>query len=607
MATSLGTTYFDTFANYELAYDVLGQNKQNNYSTVRLYGILHVTGNSISWSSGSASVHTESTGIGTWYGRGDHLLIQRDFTFYHDANGNFSSWIGASINTAWKSGSTGGTLTLKHIDRYPVLNNGGNFTDEGNPTYNITAYNTFPIRVKIEAGGNSQLIIRNLTSKTSQNYTLELTEVERNTLRALTPNSNSLKVRETVCAMSGNSEKSVSYKDYTMSIVNANPTFSNFEFEDINPTTIALTGNNQICVNGYSNIKATISTANKAEAIKGATMNKYKFSIGTISTEIVYSGDSNVSGVINNVPNGNFNMYAIDSRNNSTLVTKVASQEIAYEPVYIDKQNSKIERDDNRVGDGAILTLNGTLWNNSFGVVTNDITSITYRLKKTDSSTWIDGTTTITPTITDNSFTFLGLIASDNQDTTWDLNASYNIEVTISDELSTTVVEFILNSAIPTMCLDKDGVGIMGAYDSSEGGTLQLEGQDIIKIITDKVKGVELFTATSSGATSSTITLSDDASNYYCIEIFYGYGMATNYENITSSRLYNPDGKTINLSLFFEGSGGNKIEFHTGIFNISGNKLIPLNWYGNGNIYHNSATSIAKTHTLTIIKVIGYK
>ena len=35
MATWLGTVQFDTYASYELAYDLLGQNAQGNYSTVR--------------------------------------------------------------------------------------------------------------------------------------------------------------------------------------------------------------------------------------------------------------------------------------------------------------------------------------------------------------------------------------------------------------------------------------------------------------------------------------------------------------------------------------------------------------------------------------------
>lgn len=512
MATWLGTTYFDTYANYELSYDLLGQNAQGNYSTVRLYGTLHVTGNGISWSSGSASVHTESGGIGTWYGRGDHLLIQRDFTFYHDNNGNFSSWIGGSISTTYKSGSTGGTMTLPKINRQAIVTGATDFNDEGNPKITFTNPAGFRINARLEFSGT---YINRENIPNTGSYTFSLTNEERELLRSKIPNSNSLTVREVIATCySGTTEGAWSYQDKTMTLINANPIFNNFEFEDINPTTLALTGDSSINVNGFSNIKVSIPTQDKAEAIKSATMSKYKFSIGTVSTEIVYSDSSIVSGVINNAPNGNFSVYAIDSRNNSTLVTKVASREIAYEPIYIDKQNSKIERDDNRVGDGAILTLNGTLWNNSFGVVTNDITSVTYRLKKTDSSTWIDGTTTITPTITDNSFAFSGLIASDNQDTTWDLNASYNVEVTISDELSTTVVEFILNSAIPTMCLDKNGVGIMCAYDSSLGGYLQVNGKVI-----ESAKLLWTNPNPNNGFNPQDITLNSD--DYDILEIYY--------------------------------------------------------------------------------------
>lgn len=485
MATWLGTTYFDNYANYELSYDLLSQNVQGNYSIVRLYGTLHVTGYSISWSWGNASVYTESAGIGTYYSRGDYVVIQRDFTFYHDNNGNFSSWIGGGISTSYNSGETGGTMTLPKINRQANVTGATDFTDESNPTITFSNPAGFRINARLEFSGST---IRRDNISNTGSYTFELTNEERELLRSKIPNSNSLGVRELIATCySGTIESAWSWQDKKMTIVNANPVFNNFEFEDVNPTTLALTGNNQVCINGFSNIKATIPLLNKAEAIKSATMSKYRFSISNISTDISYKDDSNVSGVINNAKSGTFNVFAIDSRNNATSVTKLAQSEINYEPIYIDKQNSKIERDDNRVGDNAILTLNGTLWNDDFGDVLNSITSVTYRLKKTDSSTWIDGTTTITPTITDNNFTFTGMIASDNQDTSWDLDSSYNVEVTIEDELSISTVSFVLNSAIPTISLDKNGVGIMCAYDSSTGTSLQIDGKSIDQYILDVV------------------------------------------------------------------------------------------------------------------------
>lgn len=115
-----------------------------------MYGILNVTGNSISWSSGSASVHTSGLqSIGTYYSRGSYVVIQRDFTFGHDSNGNFSAYIGASISTTYKSGDTGGVLTLPHINRQSKINSftGTNINSDFSATY--TAYTNYENRLRI--------------------------------------------------------------------------------------------------------------------------------------------------------------------------------------------------------------------------------------------------------------------------------------------------------------------------------------------------------------------------------------------------------------------------------------------------------------------------
>lgn len=215
----VGTSYFDTWANYQVGYDIIETNALSGYHKLRLYGVLNVTGNNISWSSGTARVWDNTVGIGTWYGNGSYTLVTKDVYIYCDASGNFgATYIDGAISTSYKSGSCGGNAYLPHIDRFPVLNSGSNFTDKTNPVYNITAYNSYDLRVKIEAGGNTSLITRNLSSKGSQTYTLALTDEERKTLRRLSPNGKTLSVRETVCALQNGSEISWSYKDYTMTI-----------------------------------------------------------------------------------------------------------------------------------------------------------------------------------------------------------------------------------------------------------------------------------------------------------------------------------------------------------------------------------------------------
>lgn len=214
----VGTTYLNG-CNYQVGYDLLETKQAEGYHRIRTYGVLNVTNNYISWSRGTARVWDNTVSIGTYYSKGSYTLVSKDVDVYCDSQGHCSVYIDGSLNTTFVSGSTGGTAYLPDIPRYPVLNSGSNFTDRTNPVFNITAYGTYSLRVKLEAGGNTQLITRDLSSRNSQTYTLVLTNEERKTLRRLSPNGKTLAVRETVCAMSGNTELSVSYKDYTMTIV----------------------------------------------------------------------------------------------------------------------------------------------------------------------------------------------------------------------------------------------------------------------------------------------------------------------------------------------------------------------------------------------------
>ena len=204
---------------YALSYDLLSQSTANNTSTIRVYGVLKLPVY-ISWSRGSASVHTSSFGLATYYGAGNHTIGSVDITVGHNSDGTGSVYVGGSISTSYlMNGSCGGTIYLPKINRYPTLNSGSNFTDRTNPVFNITAYGTYPLKVKLEAGGNTNLITRNLTSKNSQTYTLQLTDAERKLLRSKSTNGKTVVVRETVCAMSGSTELSWSYGDYIMNIV----------------------------------------------------------------------------------------------------------------------------------------------------------------------------------------------------------------------------------------------------------------------------------------------------------------------------------------------------------------------------------------------------
>ena len=212
-------------------------NTANNTSNITCKAT--ITSQGAAWSSGSnstltiywydsrerydryvASINLSSLGVNA------SATAQGTINVTHNDDGSLGGHAYAYFTKGGTSAYTpnsGGVWTddtpLTKINRYPVLSSGMNFTDRTNPTLGITAYGTYPIRVKLEAGGNSSLVTRDLSSKNSQSYTIVLTDAERKLLRSKSTNGKTVVVRETVCAMSGSTELSWSYGDYIMNIV----------------------------------------------------------------------------------------------------------------------------------------------------------------------------------------------------------------------------------------------------------------------------------------------------------------------------------------------------------------------------------------------------
>ena len=268
---------------------------------------------------------TYTGNIMTYDGTSTVTVRSGSMTVAHNNDGSksisFSFSVTDHVNQYYTCGnaSSSGSMTLTKINRYPSLTSGSDFNDEGNPTLKFSNPGVYNIRVKIEAGGNSQLITRDI-SKTATSYTFSLTEAERNTLRALAPNSKTLSVIETVCAMNGNTELNASYKTYTMSIVNANPVFteSNLSYRDSNTDTVAVTNNNQQIVQSLSNVIASITSAT---ALKSATITSYEATLNNITRTISSAGNIDF-GTINSANNLTLSVKVTDSRGNTTTATK---------------------------------------------------------------------------------------------------------------------------------------------------------------------------------------------------------------------------------------------------------------------------------------------
>lgn len=487
-----GTEFARVGGSYNTAfigtYQVLSQSTSGNYTTFRLYGYFYYGGGTQVSSQTSGGFYLDGTyiyGASYTFGPGYHLLGTKDITVGHNNDGSYPGrYVGISAQSWHMSGSSGGNIYAGNIARYANITNApSSLTDEGSFWFSYSNPANASMSCWLEINPTGEHLCTRTLSGTSGTYTWELTETERNQLRGKLPNSNSGNCRIGLYSTIGGSTNA-SYVDKTFTIVNANPTFSNFTFEDTNTTTLALTGNNQNIIQGYSNVKATIPTNYIATANKQATMSKYSFVCSDVQKDITYSSSEATNNTIDGVKSGVFNVYAIDSRNNSTLITKNATQTIAYNPLL--KGDISINRQ-NGVAEETTLVLSGVADLVNFGQVTNSIQEAKFRYKATDSATW-SNYTNITLTVDNNgNFTFNGLIRGDTN-SGFDIGNAYNIEVYVADELSNVTFTANLGSGTPGIAIHKQGVSIMSKYDTTEGGALQIEGKNIFKYSTSEVK-----------------------------------------------------------------------------------------------------------------------
>lgn len=485
-----GTEYGRKNGSYSTAtigtWELVRQDTANNYSVIRSHLYFYYGGGtrvkSTYSSFGTMGVTLQSGGY--TFTPGTHHLGSTDFTVYHNADGTFPQTnIGFWANSAHMSeGEVWGTIgyrAVPDIPRQANITRCDNFNSNGNPYMEFTNPGGFKLNLRLEFGGTS--ISRN-SYYGSGGYTFQLTESERNLLYSKCSNGNSLTVRYVVATcIGGGNETHWSYIDRTMTVVNSNPEFNYFEFEDVSEKTTLLTGNPKSIIKGYSEVLISIPVANKATAKNYATMSKYRGKIGELTVDIPYSEDAIVGGRIKNAPSSTITCYAIDSRNNSTVVEKQAENFINYIPVT--KGNITVSRN-NGVSEEVKLKIDGNYNAINFGVVINSIKTSKYRFKTKENTEWSDYENfeiSTGATGENGSFSFDGFIKGDTETFGFNISNSYMFEVLIEDELSSVIFTANLGSGIPNIALAKNGVGIMGKYDDEVGGLLQVGGKDITK------------------------------------------------------------------------------------------------------------------------------
>ena len=193
---------------------------------------------------------------------------------------------------------------------------------------------------------------------------------------------------------------------------------------DINPVTVALTGNSKRLIAGASTARATLDAA----ARRGATLAWRKINCVTVTEALE----------IQKVQNGSFVFSARDSRGWET--TQAASLSvIPYIPV-----TAIIEAERGAQGSNALtVTIKGYYYNGSFGEETNSL-SVQY---KADSGAW----QTVTPIINGNTYTATINLSLDYQ-------TAHKLSFRIADKLTTLTPSQNIPRAIPQTMEGEDWI-----------------------------------------------------------------------------------------------------------------------------------------------------
>ena len=498
-------------------------------------------------------------------------LFSKSLTINHDSNGSKALYVSSYIShSRFNSSSQGFTVNLTNIPRSATITNAPNFNDTQNPTitYSNTAGSTVSsLQACISlTGSNDDIAYRNIPIN-GTSYTFSLTTAERNVLRQATTTSNTRTVYFYIKTVISGSTF-YSSKAVTLSIVNANPTFS-VAYLDTNSTTTGITGNNQQIIQNNSTLQINITNAT---ALKYATLTSASINVNGVTTTQSLSSSSltfNV-GTLNVANNLTVPVTVTDSRGNKTttnLTIQVLSWSLPTALITLARE-SNYYTSTNLTVDANYSSLNSK----------NTIT-IQYQIKKT----------------TDASYGALTTI-SDNVQTTFnaDNQYSWNIKVILTDKIGSTTYNLFLYKGIPLMFWDRFLSSVSINCFPTNQYSFALNGIDVMEAI----QGISLYSNTNGSA--GTILLSDSSANYDKLYIEF----IDNDGTVSSKEVTSPNGKSVYLSITYPSSVSYKKDV---IVSISGTSITPTTYSTITFRSGQSPTIANSTNYIYITKVIGFK
>ena len=320
---------------------------------------------------------------------------------------------------------------------------------------NVTVYGTFYHKLLFKDTGGTQIAAAtfSLTARTASDVTLSLGAGTRTLLLAAMPTVKNMQVDLTLETYSDSGYTTLigssGPKRVTMttSAANSAPVFSDFSYYDDESDVTAVTQNNQILVQSYSQLHVD---AVAGTAINGASITGYSVTIGDVSFDSAGTGTSFDVGVVSSSGSLTLRVTCSDSRGYYTSVDKTVTV-LAYQRPTL---STFTLRRRNEIGRLIQLIFSGYVSSIPVSnVEKNALVSVILKYKQTSASTW----TTINLT---SSLTQSGLFFSYSNLELMELDEtqSFDFVLIVTDNLGTlSQLEYavILNQGTPLLAFRK--------------------------------------------------------------------------------------------------------------------------------------------------------
>ena len=354
---------------------------------------------------------------------------------------------------------TSGTITAKTLGGAVIASCSNFAADASSVTLSmrVTVYNaSYTNYITIKNGSTTYLSLAGRTWATgTSDRSITLSASERTTLLNAMANLKSFTATIQLVTKSGTTQiGNASTCTCTISTTQSasGPTISGFTFADSYTTTTAITGNDQVLIQGYSKLTVTPGTATSKN---GASIVSYSAVCSGV-TKSNTTGAALALGEIGTSGTRDITLTVTDSRGYTASVTKSVTV-VAYSKPKINsaslRRTNDIETEMQLVFDGSIspITVGGTQ--------KNSLLYVRYRYKLT-SATSYNTYTSILGSVTANStsFSFSNLeLCNLNSESSYDFHLQIRDKL---DSLTSLDLYFVVSQGTPLIALRKKMVGI---------------------------------------------------------------------------------------------------------------------------------------------------